>query len=130
MSLRVKYNVFVILLLASAIGILSYLTLTGIKTYQEEQLENYLAGQARTAHVLMGESLTAEKAQEIVRQLSVDKWMGTAVYDKNGVLISSSQFLGQGSNLASGIHEKAMGYAKAGKLPIQRICKGERERVR
>ncbi len=117
MSLRVKYNIFVILLLASAIGILSYLTLTGIKTYQEEQLEGYLAGQARTAHVLMGEKLTAEKAQEIVRQLSVDKWMGTAVYDMKGTLIASSQFLGNTGGLeAVNQHTKAMNYAKSGKI--------------
>ena len=124
MSLRVKYSIFVILLLASAIGILSYLTLTGIKTYQEEQLEAYLAGQARTAHVLMGDRLTAEKAQEIVRQLSVDKWMGTGVYDPKGVLMSSSQFLGKEGNLATGIHQKAMDYAKAGKIAYSKDLQG------
>lgn len=117
MSLRVKYNLFVILLLASAIGILSYLTMTGIRTYQEEQLEAYLAGQARTAHVLMGDKLSAEKAQEIVRQLSVDKWMGTAVYDMKGTLISSSRFLGEASGPQSlSQHTKGMDYAMAGKI--------------
>lgn len=127
MSLRVKYNLFVILLLASAIGILSYLTLTGIRTYQEEQLESYLAGQARTAHVLMGDNLTVERASEIVRQLSVDKWMGTAVYDMKGFKIASSQFLGTTQvPEALGQHNKAMDYAKSGKIAYSKDLEGER----
>ena len=121
MSLRTKFNGFVFLLLLGAIGLLAYLSLSGIKTYQEEQLEGYLASQVRNAHVIMGESLGRDSAQEIVRQLSVDRWLVTEVYDMKGVLLYGSRFAGAQESLNRGEHESALNYAKTGKIAYTKL---------
>ncbi len=121
MSLRVKYNAFVFLLLLGAIGLLAYLSLSGIKSYQEEQLEGYLASQARAAHVIMGEKLSQDSAREMVRQLSVDRWMVTEVYGLKGALLSGSRFTGTQADYNLAEHEKAMAFAQSGKIAYTKL---------
>lgn len=92
-SIKFKSNLFVLFLILATVGILSVLSLTGIKHYQEAELESYLATQARTANVMVGEGLNDQSARAVLRQMTADPSMRAGIYDRAGKLVRESSFL-------------------------------------
>lgn len=91
-SIRTKSSAFLLLLILGTVGILAYLSLTGIRHYQLEQLEAYLATQARTANVMAAEKLDTDSQRAILRQMTSDALMAAALYDMKGKLLMASSF--------------------------------------
>lgn len=91
-SMRIKSSAFLLLLILGTVGILAYLSLSGIKHYQLAQLESYLATQARTANVIAAQKLDPDNQKAIIRQMTSDALMSAALYDKNGKLLMANSF--------------------------------------
>lgn len=91
-SIRTKSSAFLLLLILGTVGILAYLSLSGIRHYQLEQLEAFLATQARTANVIAAEALDQSAQKAIIKQMTADALMGAAIYDLKGKLLMASSF--------------------------------------
>lgn len=91
-SIRIKASAFLLMLILGTVGILAYLSLNGIRHYQIEQLETFLATQARTANVIAAKNLDTETQKTIIRQMTSDALMSAAIYDKTGKLLMASSF--------------------------------------
>lgn len=120
-SIKFKSNAFVLLLIMATVGILSFLTLTGIKHYQEEQLEAYLATQARTANVMVAEKLNDQSARAVLRQMTADPSMRAALYDLSGKLIRESRFLTASQEQTAGLFKEK----EAENLALQQAISGK-----
>lgn len=95
MSIKLKFSLFLAVLLLLTVFLLSLLVLEGIKKNQQEQLEQYLAQQAATANIYLIQTLMAEpnkvpqtflaaKGQEFAESLEWMSGQSVVLYDENG----------------------------------------------
>ncbi len=99
-SIRLKFSVFLAMLLLMTVFILSLLVLEGIKSNQQNQYEQYLARQVKTANTYFRQRLLSEqewlpqnflakKGQEFAGQLELISGLSTVLYDMQGEIISA-----------------------------------------
>lgn len=132
-SLRFKSSVMLLLLILATVLLLAGLSLSGIKAYQTEQLEAYLASQARTANVLLAETDTAkgiseEKAKEVLRQMTVDRFMSAQIFNMEGKLLRSSILntsgligLEESQKQELAVKDTPLSYALSGKISYTKL---------
>lgn len=133
-SLRLKSSIVVLSLILVTVLLLAGLSLTGIKAYQGEQLEAYLASQARTGNVIIAQEnlskpLSDSKVKEIIRQMTVDRFMSAEIYDMNGKIMKSSIISNLGgankpqsnSGQADEVHDTSLTYALQGNISYTKL---------
>ncbi len=124
-SIKIKFSVFLAVLLLLTVTILSILVLDGIKKDQQVQYETFLAQQARTANLYfiqlsLGESSTmpetflASGGNELAKQLSRVSGQLVVLYDKNGKKTGESVAKSETGNV-----EKALSFALQNKIAYQ-----------
>ncbi|MCY6485246.1 HAMP domain-containing sensor histidine kinase [Clostridium aestuarii] len=100
-SIKIKFSVFLAILLLLTMSILSKLVLSGITNNQKKDYETYLAQQVKIANTYIRQmyltksiedrkQFLQESAQELVAQLNSINGMYTAIYDMNGKEITNS----------------------------------------
>lgn len=98
-SIRIKFSLFLAALLLFVVFLLSVLVLRGIKANQQNQYEQYLAQQAKTANIYFMQRLLSEeskvpqtflteKGREFAQQLELISGQALVLYDQNGVPVS------------------------------------------
>ncbi|BCJ93912.1 hypothetical protein acsn021_14810 [Anaerocolumna cellulosilytica] len=98
-SIKLKFSLFLAALLLLVVFFLSLLVLQGIKSNQQNQYEQYLSQQAKTANTYFIQRILSEenkvpqtflsaKGQEFARQLESISGQTLVLYDKQGKLIS------------------------------------------
>lgn len=120
-SLRFKSSVMVLALILVTVLLLAGLSLSGIKAYQGEQLEAYLASQARTGNVIIAQEdpskpLSEAKVKEILRQMTVDRFMSAEIYNMKGKILRTSilsSMDGAGTGTGSGSGKPESGTVSA-----------------
>ncbi len=100
-SIKVKYSIFLAILLISTLSILSFLVLNGIKNNQKNDYESNLAQQAKFANTYIRQiyleqskntnQFLKRNAQQLVFELSSINGMHTAIYDMTGKEIANSR---------------------------------------
>lgn len=100
-SIKVKYSIFLAILLISTLSILSFLVLNGIKNNQKNDYESNLAQQAKFANTYIRQMYLEQSkdtnqflkrnAQQLVFELSSINGMNTAIYDMTGKEIANSR---------------------------------------
>ena len=101
MSIRIKFSIFLAVLLLLTVALLSMLVLDGIEKDQRMQYEQFLAQQARTANLYVMQSsftevtLTHEeyikvKGKELAEQLGEISGQLVVLYDSNGDKVGES----------------------------------------
>ncbi|MFC4600335.1 sensor histidine kinase [Cohnella hongkongensis] len=103
-SIKLKFSIFLAMLLLLTVFILSLLVLEGIKKNQQAQMEQYFAQQAATANIyfiqtLMGEShkvpqtFLASKGRDFAGQLELIIGQPIVLYDREGTVLHSNSAL-------------------------------------
>ncbi len=98
-SIRIKFSIFLAVLLLLTVFILSLLVLNGIKRNQQVQYEQYLAQQAQTANTYFIQTILAEtdkvpqnfltsKGVEFAEQLELISGQQVVLYDPTGAVVS------------------------------------------
>ncbi len=98
-SIKIKFSMFLAVLLLLVVSFLSLLVLRGIKSNQENQYEQYLAGQAKAANTYFIQRILSEenkvpqtfllvKGREFAEQLELISGLPLVLYDKQGELVS------------------------------------------
>ena len=98
-SIKLKFSLFLAVLLLLVVAILSILVLRGIKDNQKDQYEQYLSQQAKTANTYllqrilsednkMPETFLKEKGQSFAEQLEAISGLSLVIYNENGELVS------------------------------------------
>ncbi len=98
-GIKIKFSIFLALLLLFTVFILSLLVLDGIKKNQQVQYEQYLAQQAQTANIYFMQTILAEpnkepqafleaKGMEFAEQLELISGLPVVLYDQNGKAVS------------------------------------------
>lgn len=98
-SIKIKFSIFLAVLLLFTVFILSLLVLRGIKINQVEQYENYLAKQTKTANVYFKQTIMVEsnklpqnylknKGAEFAKQLELITGQTVVLYDRDGEIVS------------------------------------------
>lgn len=98
-SIKLKFSLFLAALLLLVVFFLSLLVLRGIKSNQQNQYEQYLSQQAKTANTYFIQRILSEenkvprtflsaKGQEFARQLELISGQPLVLYDSQGELIS------------------------------------------
>jgi signal transduction histidine kinase len=124
-SIKIKFSVFLAVLLLLTVTILSVLVLDGIKKDQQVQYEAYLSQQARTTNLyvnqlslsepfVMPENFLILGGNNLAKQLSKVNGQLTVLYDTNGEKIGESAAENRASNV-----EKALSYALQNKIAYQ-----------
>lgn len=124
-SIKIKFSVFLAVLLQLTVAILSILVLDGIKKEQQEQYETFLAQQARTANLYFVQSSLSEaftvpeifltsKGNELAKQISRISGQLTVLYDKNGKKVGESVPEGKTNNF-----ETTLSFALQNKIAYQ-----------
>lgn len=125
-SIRLKFSIFLAVLLLLTVAILSLLVLDGIKGYQQAQYENLLAKEAGTANLFITQSSLTESAikpdefvtingSKLVKQLTLISQSQVVLYDKQGKIIGSSI-----SNILNENLDTTLSFALNGKTSYQR----------
>lgn len=100
-KIKIKFSIFLCMLLLLTVVILSLIVLNGIKANQKEQYEEYLAQQAQTANTYLLQTLLAEenKVPQTFLSLNGEKFRGelelisgqsVAIYNDSGILVSEN----------------------------------------
>lgn len=116
-SIKTKFSLFLAALLLLVVSFLSLLVLRGIKDNQQNQYEQYLAGQAKTANTYFIQRILSEeskvpqtflsvKGQEFAEQLELLSGLTLVLYDKQGELVSKKVTDTESDNI-----KKTLGYA-------------------
>lgn len=98
-SIKIKFSIFLAVLLLLTVFILSLLVLQGIKKDQQVQYEEYLARQAKTANIYFIQTILAEankvpqtfltsKGKEFAGQLELISGQSVVLYDREGKAVS------------------------------------------
>ncbi len=98
-SIKIKFSLFLAVLLLLFVFFLSLLVLQGIKSNQQKQYEQYLARQAKTANTYFIQSLLSEenkvpqtfleeKGRKLAEQLELISGLPLVIYDRQGALVS------------------------------------------
>lgn len=98
-SIRIKFSLFLAVLLLLVVFLLSLLVLRGIKDNQENQYEQYLAQQAKTANMYFIQTILSEeskvpetfldaKGPEFAEELELISGQSLVLYDMQGEPIS------------------------------------------
>ncbi len=98
-SIKIKFSIFLAVLLLLTVFILSLLVLEGIKKDQQVQYEQYFAQQAKTANIYFMQTILAEankvpqtfltsKGTEFAEQLELISGQPVVLYDRNGTAVS------------------------------------------
>lgn len=125
LSIKIKFSVFLAVLLLLTVTILSILVLDGIKNDQQVQYEAYLSQQARTTNLyvnqlslsepfVMPETFLISGGNKLAKQLSKVSGQLTVLYDTGGKKIGESAAESKASNV-----EKALSYALQNKIVYQ-----------
>lgn len=116
-SIKIKFSLFLAVLLLLVVFFLSLLVLRGIKSNQQNQYEQYLAGQAKTANTYFIQSILSEeskvpqtflsaKGQKFAEQLELISGLPLVLYDRQGELVSKKVTDTESDNI-----KKTLGYA-------------------
>jgi signal transduction histidine kinase len=116
-SIKIKFSLFLAVLLLLVVSFLSLLVLRGIKNNQQNQYEQYLAGQAKTANTYFIQRILSEenkvpqtflsvKGQEFAEQLELISGLTLVLYDRQGELVSKKVTDTESDNI-----KKTLGYA-------------------
>lgn len=100
-SIRIKFSIFLAILLLLTVCMLSVSVLHGIKKNQQREQEAYLAQQAKIANMYVRELYHIKKSKEleeflqsngdnIAKQLDMMMGMNVAIYDRSGKEIGNS----------------------------------------
>lgn len=111
-SIKLKFSIFLVVLLLLTVFILSLLVLEGIKKNQQTELEQYFSQQAATANIyflqtLMGESnkvpqtFLVSKGRDFARQLELITGRAVVLYDREGTVLNSNP----GLTMSDGIRQ-------------------------
>ena len=98
-SIKIKFSLFLAVLLLLVVFLLSLLALRGIKSNQQNQYEQYLAQQAKIANTYFIQRILSEenkvpqtflsvKGQEFAEQLELISGLSLVLYDSQGELVS------------------------------------------
>ncbi len=98
-SIKIKFSLFLAVLLLLVVFFLSLLVLQGIKSNQQNQYEQYLAQQAKTANTYFIQRILSEenkvpqtflsvKGREFAEQLGLISGQTLVLYDRQGELVS------------------------------------------
>ncbi|ROR25798.1 signal transduction histidine kinase [Mobilisporobacter senegalensis] len=120
-SIKIKFSLFLAVLLLLVVSFLSLLVLRGIKNNQQNQYEQYLAGQAKTANTYFIQSILSEenkvpqtflsvKGQEFARELELITGLSLVLYDRQGELVSKKVTDTESDNI-----KKTLDYARNNK---------------
>ncbi|GAA4653269.1 HAMP domain-containing sensor histidine kinase [Anaerocolumna aminovalerica] len=116
-SIKIKFSLFLAGLLLLVVFLLSLLVLRGIKSNQQNQYEQYLAGQGKTANTYFIQSILSEenkvpqtflseKGQRFAEQLELISGLPLVLYDRQGELVSKKVTDTESDNI-----KKTLGYA-------------------
>jgi len=100
-SIKIKFSIFLAVLLLLTVGLLSIMVLNGIEMDQRTQYEQFLDQQARTANLYVMQSSLAEvtftheeyikvKGKELAEQLGEISGQLVVLYDSNGDKVGES----------------------------------------
>ncbi len=98
-SIKLKFSLFLAVLLLLVVAILSILVLRGIRDNQKDQYEQYLSQQAKTANTYLLQRILSEdnklpeaflkdKGQSFAEQLEAISGLSLVIYNINGELVS------------------------------------------
>lgn len=98
-SIKIKFSMFLAVLLLLVVSLLSLLVLRGIKSNQQNQYEQYLARQSKLANTYFIQRILSEenkvpqtflsvKGQEFAEQLELISGLSLVLYDNQGELVS------------------------------------------
>lgn len=124
-SIKIKFSIFLAVLLLLTVTILSLLVLEGVRNDQKLQYEEFLAQQARTANLYFIQSILtdsvvapdvflATKGQEFAEQLGSVSGQLVVLYDKNGKMAGESIPKSENMDL-----DKILSYALNNKIAYQ-----------
>lgn len=82
-SIKVKFSIFLAIILLFTVSILSVLVLRGIKTNQMKEYEIYLANQVKIANNYINQ-MDNENPQKLKSQLDLVQKLDSTIYDMNG----------------------------------------------
>lgn len=110
-SIKIKFSIFLAVLLIFTVFILSLLVLSGIKKNQQIQYEQHLARQAKTANVYFIQTILAEsdkspqtfltsKGKEFAEQLELLSGQAVVLYDRNGTVVSKKMSRQETDNIS------------------------------
>lgn len=116
-SIKIKFSLFLAVLLLVVVSFLSLLVLRGIKSNQQNQYEQYLAQQAKTANTYFIQRILAEenkvpqtflevKGREFAEQLELISGLSLVLYNRQGELVSKKV-----TDTESGNIKKTLDYA-------------------
>ncbi|MUG68706.1 HAMP domain-containing protein [Paenibacillus campinasensis] len=99
-SIRIKFSVFLAVLLLLTVFVLSLLVLEGIKRNQQSSYEQYLAQQAVTANIFFIQTILAEpskvpeaflasEGEQFAERLALISGQSVVLYDREGAVVSS-----------------------------------------
>lgn len=116
-SIKIKFSIFLAILLLLTVFVLSLLVLEGIKKNQQAEIEQYFAQQATTANVyliqtIMTESIKvpqtflASKGKDFAEQLELISGQSVVLYDQQGTILNKDR-----PNVATGSMKKTLAFA-------------------
>lgn len=120
-SIKIKFSIFLAVLLLFTVFILSLLVLQGLKKNQQAELEQYLAQQATTANIYFYQTMMAEqikvphtflasKGRKFAEELEVISGQKVVLFDNEGKIVSEKK-----NAAVSDSHSKTLSYALDGK---------------
>lgn len=100
-SIKIKFSIFIAVLLMLTVFALSLLVLEGIKKNQQVSYEQYFAQQAVTANIFFIQTILAEsnkvpqtfltsKGERIAEQLAMISGQPVVLYDRQGAIVSKN----------------------------------------
>ncbi|MFT9845962.1 sensor histidine kinase [Aneurinibacillus sp. REN35] len=110
-SIKIKFSIFLAVLLLFTVFILSLLVLEGIQKNQQSQVEHQFAQQAATANIYFIQTMMAEqskvphtflasKGREFAAQLEMISGQPVVLYDQQGKIVSEKKAAGASDSLA------------------------------
>ena len=116
-SIKIKFSIFLAVLLLFTVFILSLLVLEGIQKNQQSQVEHQFAQQAATANIYFIQTMMAEpnkvphtflasKGRKFAEQLEMISGQSVVLYDRQGNLVSDKKSAAVSDSLA-----KTLAYA-------------------
>ncbi|MFC4306792.1 sensor histidine kinase [Cohnella boryungensis] len=120
-SIKVKFSIFLGVLLLLTVFIISLLVLQGIKQNQQTQLEQYFSQQSATANIYFIQTLMAEsnkspetflaaKGREFAAQLELITGQTVVLYDQEGAVLNKGSTYAAPKGL-----QRALAYAQQNK---------------
>ncbi len=125
LSIKIKFSIFLGVLLLLTVAVLSNLVLDGIQRDQQVQYEGFLSQQARTTNLyfnqlslseplMMPETFLASHGNDLAKQLSRVSGQITILYDKEGKKVGESLVESNTSNV-----DKTLSFALQNKIAYQ-----------